>query len=510
MKHIFIVDDEIPILEWLTMCVQDFDPTIEVGAFCNGEEAMAAMVSHVPDLIITDVAMPKMNGIELLEAIAHHHYPIDVIMMSGHQDFEYARASLKFGATDYILKSEINKECIFSLLEKVRKNTARKSQAAPDGSDMIQTQAMKTAYLKKILSDDIPCTLDNLRQNGILLEDGPFFVVALSNNKEAIRTLDTQVLTNIGQREWIQLESTVVFAANTVDEDHETPERFIGNLRQCLGGRVNIGYSALHLSIKDFKKAIQQAMNMRDCAFFKVGRGEACTLRSEKELKKINLRLFELYSDIINQYKVCGPDNLHTGVDRFMQFIKELKHYDVDYIKLTTCRMLEGIYHNIESNAMYIEKEKREIYGATNLRELENAVFAFCDRIPHRHHYSESIERAIAYLHAQYHQPIALSDVANHIHLSDEYFSRLFRKEVGKTFTDYLNAFRMQEAMRLLKSTNQRVADICEAVGISNPKYFSLLFKKYFNVSPSQARENPASPSMGDCILNKVHHHLRE
>lgn len=486
MKSIFVVDDEIPILEWLTMCVHAFDPTIQVSTFCNGEEALSAISRQRPDLVITDVAMPKMNGIDLLESIKQNNTSPDVIIMSGHQDFEYARASLKFGAVDYILKSEINQKSIFALLQKIRQSRARKSRTMPDGSDVIQNQVLKTAYLKKLLSENIPCTLEDLRANSIRLQNAPFFVIVLSNHEEAISALDGIKSPAMEQREWIQLENILVFVANT--SDSTAPEQLVYALQQILGDCTSIGYSPLYPSIQYLPQAVRQARTMRDCQFFKADHVTTAPL-PEEACKKINLRLFELYSDVVNQYKVLGSDSLHSGVQEFMQYIKQLQCYDVEYIKKTACRMLEGIYHHTEDSALSIEAQKSKVYGAKSIHELEDVLLKLCEKIPPRHHYSESIEKVIAYLHTHYQQQLSLCDVASHIHLSEEYLSRLFRKEVGKTFTDYLNAFRMQEAMRLLKSTNLRISDVCEAVGISNSKYFSLLFKKYFGISPSQTRE---------------------
>jgi YesN/AraC family two-component response regulator len=103
--------------------------------------------------------------------------------------------------------------------------------------------------------------------------------------------------------------------------------------------------------------------------------------------------------------------------------------------------------------------------------------------------FSKTVSEAITYISQHYMNPISLVDVAESVHLNEEYFSRLFKKEVGINFTDYLLNLRMEKAHSLLMTTDLKIASVAEKVGISDSKYFSLLFKKTFDQTPSQVRD---------------------
>ena len=119
--RIMVVDDEAPIREWVAMCVQQYDPAAQVQTCRNGVEAIAALEASACDIVITDIVMPRMDGLTLLETL-HERWPeTAVVLLTGHGDFEYARHAIKNGVSDYILKTEIDRFQLGKILDRLLK-----------------------------------------------------------------------------------------------------------------------------------------------------------------------------------------------------------------------------------------------------------------------------------------------------------------------------------------------------------------------------------------------------
>src|SRR5699024_2396393 len=166
---IMVVDDEPLINQYIVQCIRNADPESEiVGAVTSGAKALKKLEETPADLVFADITMPKMDGIELLREIKKRDPSISVIMLTCHDDFEYARAAMQNRASNYILKNEVSVEQIRAVLQEVEHN--RKERSAKG----VAQQISRNSYLRRLAEQDIsvqPIREGDLRANHIYLAD---------------------------------------------------------------------------------------------------------------------------------------------------------------------------------------------------------------------------------------------------------------------------------------------------------------------------------------------------
>ena len=180
---IMVVDDEPLINQYIVQCIRNADPENEIiGAVTSGAAALRKMEETPPDLVFADITMPKMDGIELLREIKKRDPSISVIMLTCHDDFEYARAAMQNRASNYILKNEVSVEQIRAVLQEVERS--RKERSAKG----VAQQISRNSYLRRLAEQDIsvqPIREGDLRANHIYLADRAFVVVLFQNRAQS-------------------------------------------------------------------------------------------------------------------------------------------------------------------------------------------------------------------------------------------------------------------------------------------------------------------------------------
>lgn len=376
MINVVIVDDEAPIREWLEMCVEKAGGEYRLmGSFRNGEEALAFLKEHKPDIVFTDIIMPKLDGLELLKEISNLYENVNVVILTSHNEFEFARQAVKNGAEDYFLKAELEKKSIHDILHKLSKKIGKVK--ASDSSQSVNMLSIGE-YMRNIIHENIKVTFEELHQNNIILQNIPYFTVSINHNVKEIYECELVTSTMLkNQIIFIDRNGELVVIVN-IDKQYDpqiTLERIMESLRGILNKKTDLGYSSIYTDSADLSKSYDEARAMR----------------------------------------------------KYLEYLP--------------------------------------------------------DRI-----YSQNIKKAIAYINENYISPISLQDVAKAVALNEEYLSRLFKKETKWNYSEYLNIIRLKKAERLVKTTDLKVHEIANQVGIMNSAYFTQLFKKEFGMSPSMMR----------------------
>ena len=150
MMKVLIADDELPIREWLKMTVQSLDNELEVLTAGNGKDAWELYLKEKPEIIVTDIKMPRMDGLELLQKIKNADAGAYVVMLTSYGEFEYAREAIKYQANEYVLKNEITTDVLAQILEKFyqNKNAMIKMQHGYL-KDMVESGKIDTAFTKE-------------------------------------------------------------------------------------------------------------------------------------------------------------------------------------------------------------------------------------------------------------------------------------------------------------------------------------------------------------------------
>ena len=478
---IMVVDDEPLINQYIVQCIRNADPENEIiGAVTSGAAALRKMEETPPDLVFADITMPKMDGIELLREIKKRDPSISVIMLTCHDDFEYARAAMQNRASNYILKNEVSVEQIRAVLQEVERS--RKERSAKG----VAQQISRNSYLRRLAEQDIsvqPIREGDLRANHIYLADRAFVVVLFQNRAQSAGQMQQNLNDRFDNPLFYAYSDRELYLLVNLRSEEAAHDRtdgaaaFFHGLEPAL--QDFIGCSRTHYHLEKLQLAFAEAAADRDARFYQVpvqeirggdgiAQAESCIMRATIELQERDIA------------RGCAE------IERLMENARQL-HVRASFLKEAIAQMFGGIQNKL---GVRLEEAAAGVQDSRTFDELDRWVRQAVGLLRAQGKvYSVPIQKALDYIGFHFSEDISLNTVADFVYLNRDYLSRQFKKEVGTNFSEYLMNLRMQQAKRLLETTNMRVSDIALRVGITNMSYFSTVFHKSFGCKPNDIRK---------------------
>lgn len=506
MIKVLIADDELPIREWLKFTLAKVQRSIEiVGVVSNGKEALDLYYETQPDLVITDIKMPVMDGLELVKIIRNSQSNTYLAMLTSHSDFEYARNALAYGANEYILKNEIDAQ----ILERVIDSCIQRAEKFSS-----QNTTSQTDYLCDLMQMQDNRIIDVFEKGGIHLPlQSVYFVVAAAFFPREIQDLSIMhsgQYTDSGHniqysvfdyddqiKVWVVSLAGISSSFNQLNILHS----FYSSVQKAYV--KNFSTSGITDRNHNLQETIQRTVTLLNRSFYSTDTSlpdkmndtitDTGALESAKDL---------FYTAMVN---IANKDftQAEDSTEKLLAYIAKEKISDVVQVKNYFSNIVNA-YHIISLGTdlpnfeeICQETEKR-IMNVSNYYLLESAVKAFFASVNslsiNRHaRYSSYVKGAIAIVQKDYSTIKKITDVTDQLNINMEYFCRLFKNDVGKTFNDYLTDYRLSVAENLIKSTDLSLLEVSEKVGYYNFAYFSRLYKKRRGVNLNQIRkrENP-------------------
>lgn len=488
MLKVLVVDDDSPIRRWLEYCISQLEGFVLVGSAAGGAQGLELYRRELPDIVVTDIEMPGLSGLEMVAQIQTIR-PAHVIILTSHDNFSYARAALHNGTAEYILKTEITLEKMRDLLCKAARTIRHNEENAvrlEQGTQLLVRQlAMERA---------LPLTVQELRRQGIALEDEPLAAGDLmSRDAGALQQVrrHLEACTALKNLRFVPLGyEHLLFVGNLRGSDslEELEEYF---LRTASGMNCVLGLSGKKAGLSALGTALQEAQARCRLHFYEPQRwvflrdrlGPSTLRHAEAARMNFSKELFA------QKY----PESFAIK-DEVMRQIVEQRPTDLDAVRKLCASLCTILLHfsteRQEELDSRIDQAERAIRAADTIGVLQaavEAVFApFGRSLPRNDQYSPAVRDAIVYLKGHYREKISLGMVAQAVSFNAEYFSRLFVRETGMNFTAYLNSLRMRQAVELLEHTDKKVYEIAEEVGYSSLSYFSTAFKKSFGQTPAE------------------------
>jgi two-component system, response regulator YesN len=525
---VLIVDDEPEIRRSIRLKVQweDFHLTVAAES-ANGRQALQQLQEKDIQIVITDMNMPIMDGVSFLES-CHQQFPhIRIIVVTGYDEFEYARAAVRHQAKDFLLKPVKARELVRILEKLVQElDQERKLQAQQETVNWKLTQygkELKEHFILQVIKEkweNERYFLDRFKL--FQMEDWTrkevrLVTVGLRDNSEANRreerTPDKLRLPfELLCREFAEtsLMDVLVFHDSShpllmhfiLGGDHVAVQAYIDQLQQCalrhllfepsIGvGEPAIGYrewgegyisSLLAWSIRHYHfdsgdKEARQTKTVLSDEMAKVLqnqliRGELLSFGQsvEKELKRL-----------------MNESHVH-----FVKFIFQL------YLLLETVAQTLGV--SLESHEkLWVRPELA--WELNSVGKASGFLMGLARKIHENSHAQPTdtdhtiTQAAKQFIDENYMYDLNLQMLADRYHYSTSYFSELFKAKLGKTFIQYVSEVRMAKAVRLLEETSMNLWDIAELTHYSNPSYFSTKFKRMYGISPSEYREKRSEKS---------------
>lgn len=477
MNTVLIVEDEKLIRQGIKAIIQRSGVPVQNIMECNnGQIALEILESQPVDVMFTDIRMPKMNGIELVEAMQKlEHKPLTVAI-SGYDDFTYAVQLLRLGVREYILKP-VEREQIVGILKKleeeIRENSLQKQQTKEIGC-----QQLKYIILNETITQKEIQAVTQQFEKQLLAQEYVVCCREIAGEEVA----ESKSYLSLGE-----IENSDVYIVG-----RENKEFLLKNeLRDSY-----VGISSLHCGAAQLKTAYKEAKTARKEAFLRVKHevqyweepGQTQGKADEDRIHRIA--------------QMIGTDKITEALKMAEQFFMEVKKGKCsgDVLQMSVDKLIDEILH-IYWNVLQGNEEDlirfRNIYQFAQIdefmEELTGWIIGFHEKIGLEfddYKNKSRMKQAIAYIQDNYGTDLNMAVVSNYVSMNYSLFSYAFKQYTGKNFVSYLKELRINEAKRLLAETDMRVIEISRQVGYENEKHFMKIFKSISGVSPTEYRKN--------------------
>ncbi|WP_438348618.1 response regulator [Paenibacillus sp. FA6] len=501
MYKVFIVDDEPFIIEGLYDIVDWAQLGLEiVGQAENGLDALNALKVIPTDILVTDISMPMMNGLDLIRAVREFQPDLKVIILSGYDEFGYLKEGMTLGIENYLLKP-INLEEFKATLNMVveKLNVSRVKYTLNEHSMMILKDNVMHRWLRnQIKPQEFQERVDLLG----LVVNKPFVLVSLFRPEHSNAQVFESVMNHLGSRPGIipfrDMDGDIVLLYNFDDPElgKDEADKTSHELMSILSP-----YQTLHLSlgsVEDMEAGAPRSYNNAKKAqeYFMIFPEQNILRYDDLRDKQANTERsipmdWNEYNKLImakskEELLVCierdfGSMQQIEGISpgllqdvamewiiRFKMQLEEIRHVDEpelyknNFDKIRTTSSLEELID--------IMKEVAEITVDSLARDVKSPV----------------VQQVLRYIKESYNEDLSLKTLGAMYNIHPVYLGQLFHKEVNETFTDYINWYRIEKAKELLKLTQMKVHEIARSVGYWETGYFYKQFKRYVGISPTE------------------------
>ena len=503
--RVLIVEDEIRISEGIEKLLHKIDSGYEiVGIAADGLEGLNLCRQLHPDLVITDVQMPEMDGLRMLEAVYGEGISTKAIVISAYSEFEYARGAMKLGVTEYLLKP-VNLSEFTNALENIKRQIIEDNRKKPDKVGTLD-QIMREIVGGRLAVDDD--TKRYLLKNHHVSSEQQFILIvaylgdqysegAGSGKSSLSRSLSLYEGISYCSLEIEYLRSVVSIVYNC--KDPSDFERWVQyQLLNSFTDHTAIGYTVAE-SLTHIRSSLDRLFPYMDwnLSF------EDSVLISYPKITQVQTSMCVYPQDLEVKIKsaICASDHKKERelLARFSEYFRDGTVYDPHEIKESYVRFIWAVIETAKGignrGAAGISQQKllERIMNARIREELSDVCDMIADTLDRNEDGADSdnltIRRAKSMISEFYHTGITLDEIASRLDITPEYLGTLFHRETGVTFSTYIKNFRIQKAKELLIGTSLKLYEIADRVGYSDPKYFSKVFRDTTGQLPADYRK---------------------
>lgn len=537
MYKLILVDDEEEVRKGIIKKIKWDQYGFEViGEAENGIEALDIAEKIIPDILITDIKMPFMDGITLAEKFRKKYPVTKIIILTGFDEFEYAHKAIKLDITEYILKPISSTELIEVLLkvkEKIDEEFAQKKDIEKlkehynKSLPILQEKFFSSLITNGFSNEEIKEKSYNYSLN----IDGKGFataVLSIDETKEYLKEdniismqKDIELLQfailNIFKDVIIKynvgiaflhdnhIVSILIFQEDNKDAIMKKVLTILEEVRlyveKYIKHTATIGVGNFCDDLSNIKYSYKNAINALDYSLI-VGKNKVIYIEDMEPCQIRNLVFDENKDRLLSSFIKVGTseeikDIINSLFDEIINKKVSFKSYQVYLLEMITTILKVAEDFEIDIDHIFGDDYNLfvELYKFKNLIDVKEWITEICIKI--KGYISQSrknickliVEDAIKYIKDNYgSNDITIDKICGILHISSAYFSSIFKKETKLTFINYLTEVRMEKAKELLRTTNLKTFEIANRVGYSEANYFSYCFKKRFGSSPSEYR----------------------
>ncbi len=540
LYKLLIVDDEEEVRQGVIQKIQWDKFNFEIiGEAQNGREAIDIIEDNIPDVIITDISMPLMNGLELSEYIQLNFSTVKTIILTGFEDFNFAQQAIKFGVEDYILKPVLPKD-IDVLMERLKSKLDQEIEQKENIiklkkhfnesmpiirekflSLIIENTVDEEEIMKKIAFFNLNLTggcyviaaadIDNSYKDEKIFDDNDIELMRYAVINIAKEITDKYA---IGETLFHNRELVIIFSlnetvgnGNCINETiykkvYSVLEEIRQNVEKYLKLTVTIGVGSVFNSLSRLKDSYRSALSALE---YKLVIGVSRIIFIEDlEPKRKDLIAFDEQKEhrLVTAIKFGTEKEVSEVVDLIFNNIIGTKatfhEYQLYFVEMVAA--ISKICRNFEIDTSQILGIRTNLYVEMlefkSFNEIKIWVEVICLKLMNFISISRQnttqmlVKKAQDYVHRNYsNDKLSIQKVSEYLHISSSYLSMIFKKETGDTFLKYLVQVRLDAAIELLNGS-YKIAEIAERIGYPDISYFSYFFKKNFGMSPREYRNN--------------------
>lgn len=512
MKKVFLVDDEILIREGIRERIEwEKDGFVYCGDAPDGEVALPLIERMSPDIVLTDIKMPFMDGLQLSKIIKDRMPWIKIIILSGHDEFAYAREALRLGVEEYCLKPIRSTELQLILQQVSDKIDAerqeRKEREALQHKAIASQRLFRDQLLIELCSGCIPTAeaIHEAEEHGIPLLSGYYLTAIIEaeakdmTDKHAVNRLEEtkqfqELAAELSGHLYVKRskkEHVWILKGDQPELLEQAAQRLISRIKRIeeeLPVIVFAGIGSVKSRVQEISISFAEADRNKSYHHFMRKRpviGTQIQGLSGYDRNKVT-----------NFLKYGDASKVHELVSGYMKGSGDVNgdttfywHYLILDMLAATTQYIHESGADVKAFLQELESVQENLSGRYSMEEMHGcAVSIIALAVKYRDQtkdkYSDLLGKAKEYIARNFDKPeISLQSVAAYVNVSPSHFSGIFSQATGQTFIDYLIKTRIHKAMELLKNTNAKSYEVAAMVGYNDPHYFNSVFKKVTGVT---------------------------
>ena len=486
LYKVYLLDDEPYILEGLKYIVpwQEYGFKI-VGSSSNGKDGFDNIITQNIDLIITDIMMPNMTGLELISKLKKEKYNANFLVLSAFQEFKYVKEAINMGAENYLLKP-IDTEELSNNLKSIYQKIKKKEE------QIIDKNIVKNNLLLKLITESYDENIINeLNRLNIKFNDYRYCIINIEVNDESYNiediTFKNKSILHVKNKSNIYLIIDEHNLDDTIMELIELKNYMINKS----GPILYISIGSLVNNIREINNSFKASMEVNE---YKIIHPNKSWIKIYKEKIDINnydnIEFEELKSILVNKEFIKTEEYINAIFTK----LRCDEKLTPKQIKMKSIEIFLSVYNYFNESKVIKDLHKYFDYIINNNNTLDDIQIQLINMIRYIQSKLEQAEDSMSpviiklldYIEENYKCDLNLKEISDKLNINSIYLGQLFQREIGILFSDYLNNFRINKAKKLLLDTNLKASEIGMLVGYRNKNYFYRKFKSIAGLTPSE------------------------
>ena len=501
MYRVLIADDEKIERDGIKFLLSQEEGEFEIHEASNGKQALNILKSQGIDFLLTDIKMPHMDGLELAGKVSQENPELPIVIFSGYSDFSFAQEAMRYGVKDYVLKP-VDPDTFHNTINKVKCEIAntknRQRKAAKEKNFLLQYFLQTYLYSGK---EEIIEKAGDILDSGsleqwhcaILIESDKTFFDMVSDE------IDEELMEGLHRKFFylnLNTRQSILFFSDVYCDYQLVAKHLYDLLKQKYSGSFHLAVSSRfegHEALPEILSQLEQTMEEKfyhpDTHIFVSSEADdSMPVNAETQ----DSQLMEKISEDITRKDV---EQLKKHFDCLVKKYEKDTRFSAMYVKFVFSNVIQELFQeNQFSEERKLDHEVERLYSCTDLKQI---LAITQENIKE---YEEFLERSMSgsrdevaavknYIYQHYAEDLSLETLAEKVYLSSGYLSFIFKKETGMNLNRFIRVVRMEKAKDLLCSSNMKVAQVSEQVGIPNVSYFCRSFREYYGSSPESYRK---------------------